>query len=187
MTPNTIINADNGKTRSEYRAWNPSEVRRVARWWLSASAKRKQQAMAVGGFSEVLQQVYVDLLSHPPKDGYSLTTIVCHRTAWTLHCMFKRMRRVKAIGKCKNVVNRDVVTNATEPCDKLQRAWQTLSRLLDKRTAFVIGERLNGRSFVDLGYELGIANTRVSQIYYAGIERLRRSEAAKKLRQEVWF
>ena len=178
---------DNGKTRTEYRAWNPSEVRRVARWWLSASDKRKQQAMAVGGFSEVLQQVYVDLLSYPPKDGYSLSVIVCHRTAWTLHCMCKKMRRVKAIGKCKNVVDRDVVTKAAEPSDKLQRAWQTLSKLLDKRTAFVISERLNGKSFADLGYKLRISRGRVSQIYYAGIERLRRSEAAKKLRQGVLF
>jgi len=168
-------------------AWDAHEVARIVRWWLSSSVGRKQRAMAVGGFGEVLQQVYVDLLSYPPKDGYALTTIVCQRTTWTLYLMFSKIRRVKTVGKCRGIADHAETGSAIESCEKTRFVWQTLRRLLDGRTAYVICQRLEGAATSEIAARLEVHPQTIYDIFWRGIDRIRDSPAAEQLRQEVLF
>ena len=80
MTTRAVVNADNSESPRDFKAWDAAEVVHVIRWWLSKTSKRKRLAMAVGGFAEVIQEVYLDLLKHPPRGGFALTTVICKQT-----------------------------------------------------------------------------------------------------------
>jgi len=167
--------------------WDPNEVAHIVRWWLSKSAKRKRRAMAVGGFDEVIQQVYWHLLSYPPKDSYALTTIVCKTTNWMLNYMRSKMWTVKLAGKCRGIVDRDRTSDTIESCEKTRFVWQILCRFLDKRTAFVICQRLEGMPTGEVAARLRVHPQTVRDIFHNGISRLRNSPAAERLRQGVLF
>lgn len=176
-------------TARQYKTWDPNEVSRVVRWWLSKSNNRRRTAMAVGGFAEVVQEVYVDLLRYPPKDGYKLTTIICQQTTWTLHRMAKKISKCKPAGKCTKVPDQNATRQSIEAADQTHFVWQTLRSVLDTRTAWVICQRVEGKAFAELAERLCIHTETARQIYCTGIARLQNhaAAAAERLRQELLF
>jgi len=167
--------------------WDPNEVAHIVRWWLCRSGGRKQTAMAVGGFDEVVQQVYLHMLSYPPKGSYTLTTIVCQTTNWMLNYMRLKMWNVKLAGKCRGIADRDGTGETIESCEKTLFVWQTLCEYLDTRTAYVICQRLEGVPCGEVAARLRVHSQTVRDIWHKGISRLRNSPAAERLRQEVLF
>ena len=74
----------------------PKEVINLANWWLADDDERTRNAMFLGGFRYVTQEVYYQLLRTIPKDcSYTLSTVVVNMVNWTLPRMFESMGRAQ--------------------------------------------------------------------------------------------
>lgn len=172
MTRRAAVSADNSESPRDFKAWDAAEVVHVIRWWLSKTSKRKRLAMAVGGFAEVIQEVYLDLLKHPPRGGFALTTVICKQTSWTLSRMCAKICDIEIIGECPDVAGPDVVTGTATSQEQSLNLRQMLCEKLDSRTAGVVWERMQGATFEEIGERLGVSGTRARQIDRKGIHQL---------------
>lgn len=161
--------------------FDPQEVIHVMKWWLSSNLQRKRLAMAVGGFSEVIQEAYLSMLKNPSQSDYKLTTIVVNHTDWTLKKMYKRtcnemQNKIRDINAIKpTTMDSDIVQKCIDK-DVSAECWAIVEDKLDKRISGIVRRSMNGYTFVEIGKTYSLSKERIRQLQSRGIRILQQRD-----------
>ena len=166
---------------SEFLKDRIEDASRLIRWSLATNDNLKRMAMIVGGFREVEQSVFVQLIEKPPPDSVSFSTAIVNQTRWMVHKMYdKRKRLVKGdIPKARAAY----VINLSSDLEKeeMRKSIDLAFESLNTRDVKIIKSRMEGKTFESIGRDHKISKERVRQIEAKIIRKLQQPDVACNL------